>query len=111
MPRGERTLAEAKHEKWPAPKLLPATEEPDFENEAEAAEWYDTHDTAQLPLEPVIDPPGAPAPPRISQTLSVRVSGRELEKLQERAQNLGLDCSTYVYLLINRHILDEPPLQ
>lgn len=104
-------MAKPKREKWPAPKLLPATEEPDFETEAEAAEWYDTHDTSQLPLAPVVDPPDAPAPSRISEVITVRVSGRELEKLRERAQSLGFDCRTYVYLLINRHLLDEPPLR
>ena len=92
-----------------AHRLLPAREEPESMTEAEAAEWYDTHDTSQLATEPVVDPEHAPV--ATLQTISVRVSSREAEELGQRAKRLGIDCTSYIHVLINRHLLDEAPLQ
>lgn len=89
--------------------LLPATEVPKLETEEEAARWYETHDTSQLPSEPVTEwETSGPAPGL--DTIAVRVSRREIEELKRRAQRLGIGYTTYVRVLINRHVLDEPPI-
>lgn len=91
-------------------KLRPAKREPHFASEAEAAEWFGAHDTSQLPGEVVRDDESqAGSPPRL-ETIAVRVSAREIEELKRRAARLGIGYTTYARMLINRHVLSEPPI-
>ena len=90
-------------------RLLPATEVPELSTEEEVAQWYETHDTSQLASEPV-DEREASVPAPGLETIAVRVSRREIEELKRRAQRLGIGYTTYVRILINRHVLDEPPI-
>lgn len=87
--------------------LLPAETTPTFRTEADAADWYATHDTSRLPTEPAKDVEPAPGP---LVTVAVRVSAREVAELKRRAARLGIGHTTYVRMLINRHVLSEPPM-
>ncbi len=93
-----------------ATTLLPATEVPEFSSIEEAAEWYDTHDTSSLPSEPVDAYPGSENWPRGFEHISIRITASEAEELRRRAAKLKLDYSTYVRLLINRHVLGKSPI-
>jgi hypothetical protein len=93
-----------------AKTLLPATEVPEFSSIEEAAAWYDTHDTSALPSEPVEDYPGSENWPRGFEHIILRLTASEAEKLRRRAAKLKIDYTTYVRLLINRHVLREPPM-
>jgi hypothetical protein len=75
----------------------------------EAAEWYDTHDTSRLAGDLVADGDRELRALRL-ETIAVRVSGREVEELKRRAARLGIGYTTYVRMLINRHVLEEPPI-
>ncbi len=86
-------------------RLLPATQEPEFKSVEEAAEWYDTHDTSQLPGEEVIAEPGGAAATHL-ETVAVRISSREIEELKRRSARLGVGYTTYMRMLINKHIAD-----
>lgn len=79
-----------------------------FRTEAEAAEWYSTHDTSALPTVRVRD--GGAAPGALV-TLAVRLSPREVEELKRRAASLGIGHTTYLRMLVNRHVLNEPPIR
>ncbi|MBM2812838.1 MAG: CopG antitoxin of type toxin-antitoxin system [Chloroflexi bacterium] len=90
---------------------MPATSVPLFKTEEDAANWFDTQDTSELPLE--ILPPdenGVATPQPALETIAVRVSRREVDELKRRAAHLGIGYTTYVRILINRHVLDEPPI-
>ncbi len=88
-------------------RLLPAEAVPPFRTEAETAAWYDAHDTSHLPTEPVRGADPAPGP---LVTLAVRLSPREVEELKGRAGRLGVGHTTYLRMLVNRHVLSEPPI-
>lgn len=98
-----------KTSKTKAPRPEEATVVPDLGSEADAADWYDTHDTAHLPSEPAEDY-GRLAKPALD-TVAVRLSRREVNELKRRAAKLGIGYTTYVRMLINRHVLQEPPIQ
>lgn len=91
------------------PELASAKKEPDFATEAEAAAWYDAHDTSELQGEEITHVPAAPEQERLRE-VAVRVSHREIVELKRRAARLGIGYTTYVRMLINRHVLNEPPL-
>ena len=90
-------------------RLASATHVPDFETEAEAAQWYDTHDTSKLPGEPVPAADMGVRAPTL-ETIAVRVSAHEVEELKRRAARLGIGYTTYVRMLITRHVLTEAPI-
>ena len=75
-------------------------------DDAEAAVWYDTHDTTGLDTEEV--PVERPRPGLT--TVAVRLAPGEVAELQRRAKRLGVGYTTYVRMLINRHVLEEKPL-
>ena len=91
-----------------APRLAVAEEIPDLQSEAAAAHWYDSHDTSRLRTESVDD--HTPARGGL-ETIAVRVSRVEIEELKLRAKQLGIGYTTYVRMLINRHVLREAPIQ
>ena len=90
-----------------APDLPLASEVPEVPSEAAAAEWYDTHDTSQLETESV---DGRSSTGRGLETVAIRVSRHEILELKRRAKDLGVGHTTYIRLLINRHVLREPPI-
>ena len=90
-------------------RLAPAIRVPDFATEAEAAQWYDTHDTSRLPGEPVSEPDVVVVTPALA-TIAVRVSAHEVEELKRRAARLGIGYTTYVRMLVTRHVLEELPI-
>lgn len=72
---------------------------PDFASDEEAADWYATHDLSKLPLEEV------PLPRRGKlATVAVRLPERELEEIKARADRLGIGYTTYIRMLVNRHV-------
>lgn len=89
-------------------RLTEAASVPDLRS-GEAAEWYDTHDTARLPTELVEGGDGEARPGL--ETVAIRLSRREVDELKRRAGNLGIGYTTYVRMLVNRHVLQEPPIQ
>lgn len=89
-------------------QLLPAREEPEFESNEDAAEWYGTHDTSGLPPgEPVHIKRYAKSP---LTTVAIRLSPREMAELKARASQLSVGYTTYIRMLVSRHVLHEPPL-
>ena len=88
-------------------RLLPAKEVPEFASEAEAADWYNSHDTSDLPTEEV---PSVRSESRGMETVAIRISPRELEEIKRRAERLGIGHTTYIRLLINHHVLAESEL-
>ena len=44
------------------------------------------------------------------ETIAIRVSGREVAELKRRAARLGIGYTTYVRMLITRHVLEEAPI-
>jgi predicted DNA binding CopG/RHH family protein len=78
------------------PALPVAHTVPDFATDEEAAEWYETHDLSELPLEEV---PLAPRGKLV--TVAVRLSEREVEELKRRAGKLGVGYTTYLRMLVN----------
>lgn len=79
--------------------------EPDFSTEAEAADWYNEHDLSGIPVEEVEQPPrGALV------TVAVRLPAAEIQELKRRAARLGIGYTTYLRMLVNRHILEEKPI-
>ena len=91
-------------------ELLPASAVPPFASEADAAEWYGSHDTSELPGEEVTEDFGYGGESAKLETICVRITRREMDELEQRAKNLSTDSVSYVRLLINRHVLDEKPL-
>ncbi len=89
-------------------RLLPAKSVPHGLSDEEARDWYDTHDTSELPAELISD--SDEGPPPALETVPVRVSRREIEELKRRGRRLGIGYTTYVRMLINRHVLEEPPI-
>ena len=90
-------------------KLTKAVSVPDFQTESEAAHWYDTHDTSGLASTLVTQPEDS-KPPSL-ETIAVRISRREVDELKRRAAHLGIGYTTYVRMLITRHVLQEHPIQ
>jgi len=87
------------------PELEVACEEPEFKTDEEAAAWYMTHDTAKLDLVEETLPPRS----RLT-TVAVRLPEAEIEELKKRARRLGIGYTTYVRMLINRHLVEEKPI-
>ena len=78
---------------------------PQFTSDDEAAAWYLEHDTSKLDLEEVSLPPRGHLV-----TVAVRLPEFEVTELKRRAARLGVGYTTYVRMLVNRHILDEKPI-
>lgn len=89
--------------------LTPARTVPPFGNDADEAEWYSTHDTYHVPTYPVIDPEDSGISPGFG-FVAVRLFRKEIEELERRARALEIDVTTYVRLIINRHLFDEPAM-
>lgn len=96
MPRGNKE------------NLLPANRVPEGLTEEATGDWYDTHGTSDLPGEIISDSDEGPVP--ALETVAVRVSRREIEELKRRARRLGVGYTTYVRMLINRHVFEGPPI-
>lgn len=90
-------------------RLAAANEWPELKTEAEAAAWYDTHDTSRLPSKAVRETDSGARSASL-ETIAVRVSRREVEELKRRADRLGIGYTTYVRILITRHVLEEAPI-
>lgn len=87
------------------PEMEVGYEEPEFKTDDEAAEWYMTHDASKLGLVEVgIEPRGR------LETVAIRLPAGEIEQLKVRARRLGIGYTTYIRMLINRHLLDEKPI-
>jgi predicted DNA binding CopG/RHH family protein len=82
-----------------------AYEEPEFESDDEAAAWYMTHDTSKIPFERA-----ELAPRRQLTTVAVRLPELDLDELKRRAGRLGIGYTTYIRMLVNRHLLSERPI-
>lgn len=102
-------MAKTKPNKGTELLLADAMTVPKLPSEVEAAEWYDTHDTARLPSES-LEGDDRKVRPGL-ETVAIRLSRREVDELKRRAGNLGIGYTTYVRMLINRHVLQEPPIQ
>jgi predicted DNA binding CopG/RHH family protein len=71
----------------------------------EAADWYLEHDTSKLDVEEVpLSPRGRLV------TVAIRLPEFEVDELKRRSARLGIGYTTYVRMLVNRHILDEEPI-
>ena len=82
-----------------------AYEEPEFKTDDEAAELYMMHDTSKLPVDEVeIAPRG-----RLT-TVAIRLPEAEVDKLKGLAGRLGIGYTTYIRMLINRHLIEEKPI-
>lgn len=90
-------------------ELLPAKKIPPLTSVAETADWYDSHDTSELSLPPATDEVPSPSPTRL-ETVAIRLSLHEIDELRKRAARLGIGYTTYIRMLVNRHVLDERPL-
>lgn len=73
--------------------------------EEEAADWYGANDTANLDVEEVPLPPRGGLLP-----VAIRLPEAEVNELKRRARRLGIGYTTYIRMLVNRHVLDEPPI-
>jgi predicted DNA binding CopG/RHH family protein len=80
-------------------------ESPWFASDDEPADWYLEHDTSKLDLEEVSLPPRG----RLV-TVAIRLPEFEVDELKRRSARLGIGYTTYVRMLVNRHILDEAPI-
>ncbi len=78
---------------------------PQFASDDEAAAWYLEHDTSELDLEEV----ALPVRGRLV-TVAIRLPEFEVAELKRRAARLGVGYTTYVRMLVNRHVLDEKPI-
>lgn len=88
-------------------RLLPGGRvPPDFATEEEGTDWYLTHDTSELGGERV-----EMAPRTGLVDVQIRLPAVEIEELERRAPRLGIGYATYIRLLVNRHVLSEPPLK
>ncbi len=86
-------------------ELSPAYETPEFKDDDEAAAWYLTHDTAKLDL--VEEQLALRSPLK---TVALRLPGAEIEELKKRARRLGVGYTTYIRMLVNRHLIEEKPI-
>lgn len=89
--------------------LTPARTVPPFGSDAEEADWYSKHDTYHVPTYPVIDPEDSEVTPGFG-FVAVRLFRKELEEIERRAATLEIDSATYLRLLINHHLFEEPPM-
>jgi predicted DNA binding CopG/RHH family protein len=91
---------------------LAGREPPPGASKDEIAEWFANTDLADVDLEPVVEPGEALMPSsRKLETVAVRLPGWEIEELKRRAERLGIGYTTYVRMLVNRHVLDEDPIR
>jgi predicted DNA binding CopG/RHH family protein len=87
------------------PELEVAYEEPEFKTDEEAAAWYMAHDIAKLDF---VEEPLLPRT-RLT-TVAIRLPEAEIEDLKKRARRLGIGYTTYIRMLINRHLMEEKPI-
>lgn len=79
--------------------------EPKFESVDEMADWFDANDTSQLGYEESFAPPEGRRP---LATVAVRLPGAQVEALKKRAAALGVGYTTYVRMVIARHLREKP---
>jgi predicted DNA binding CopG/RHH family protein len=95
-----------------AAKSRTASVPPDDASDEEVARWLAETDLSELELEEVTRPSeAAPARAKGLTTVSLRLPGWEIDELRKRAERLGVGYTTYIRLLVNRHVLDEPPIR
>ena len=93
------------------PRIVP--EPPPGATEDEIASWFAEVDLSELDLDEVTNTAvvADPRPARGLQTVSLRLPGWEVAELRKRADRLGLGYTTYIRLLVNRHLIDEEPIR
>jgi predicted DNA binding CopG/RHH family protein len=85
---------------------------PDFKNEKEEAEWYDTHQDdllAQFELAAKDGTLSRSTLARRSQTAatSIRLDTADIELAKNIAEKRGLRYQTYLKMIIHQHLLKE----
>jgi predicted DNA binding CopG/RHH family protein len=81
---------------------------PEFPSYQEEAEWWDNHDLADFLDE--MTPVRIRFKKRsLSEDLNVPVDSQTLQKLRERAGELGIDPETLVRMWIREHLRGESP--
>jgi predicted DNA binding CopG/RHH family protein len=92
-------------------KHPPAPVPPADTTEDEVAKWFAENDMSEYDFEEVKDwrPPAVEGQRGLT-TVSLRLPGWEIEELRRRAERLGVGYTTYIRLLVNRHLFEEKPI-
>lgn len=78
---------------------------PELKTDDEAADWFGTDNTSGLDVEEVSLPPRGHLLP-----VAIRLPEAEVNELKRRSRRPGIGSTTYIRMLVNRHVLDEPPI-